>query len=379
MGPPAPGGGAARPAKEDTAHDGSANDPVAPGARAPGEPAPPRSVPAPGNPRTPSRLPERLDETMQAIRPAYLREDRRPWVLAYTGGEYSTLLLQLVWEVVEALPEAERRRPIVLAGNDRLVESPLVRDRLRDGPTTIRREARRRGLPLTLRYPRPCLDQTLWVEVIGRGRVPRTGAFRWRSDRMRVRPPSRLLERLVSPDEEAVLLVGTRRAESETRQRPTKRRAGARSRNRRRPDGCRRFTPLTALDDGEVWTILRQRDPPWGGTHRDLIALYGDAGARERLFEFREWLAALGDDDANRDRTHGDGSVRQRSDGSYVMGPFTLSVRKTIFERLLALREALGADLIHPGEIELIEDLWRRDRVREECRLALRNAFAVPA
>ena len=358
-------------------------DPVAPDARAPGEPAPPMSVPVPVTPGAPpaaTRLPEQLDETMQAIRRAYLRADRRPWVLAYTGGEYSTLLLQLVWEVVEALPDAERRRPIVLAGNDRLVESPLVRDRLRDGPTTIRREARRRGLPLTLRYPRPCLDRTLWVEVIGRGRVPRTGAFRWRSDRMRVRPPSRLLERLVPSDEEVVLLVGTCEAEPETRRRPTtKRGAGARPRNRRHPDGCRRFTPLTALDDGEVWTVLRQRDPPWGGTHRDLIALYGDAGARERLFGFREWLLALGDDDANRDRTHRDGSVRRRSDGSYVMGPFTLSVRKTIFERLLALREALGADLIHPGEIELIEDLWRRDRVREECRLALRNAFAVPS
>lgn len=358
-------------------------EPVAPETRAPGEPAPPMSVPVPVTPGAPpaaSRSPARLDETMQAIRRAYLREDRRPWVLAYTGGEYSTLLLQLVWEVVEALPEAERRRPIVLAGNDRLVESPLVRDRLRDGPTTIRREARRRGLPLTLRYPRPCLDQTLWVEVIGRGRVPRTGAFRWRSDRMRVRPASRLLERLVSPDEEVVLLVGTRRGESETpRRRTTRRGPDAPRGNRRRPDGCRKFTPLTALDDGEVWTILRQRDPPWGGTHRDLIALYGDAGARERLFGFREWLLALRDDDANRDRTHGDGSVRRRSDGPYVRGPFTLSVRKTIFERLLALRDALGADLIHPGEIELIEDLWRRDRVREECRLALRNAFAVPA
>ena len=358
-------------------------EPVAPETRAPGEPAPPMPVPVaatPGAPRAASRSPARLDETMQAIRRAYLREDRRPWVLAYTGGEYSTLLLQFVWEVVEALPEAERRRPIVLAGNDRLVESPLVRDRLRDSPTTIRREARRRGLPLTLRYPRPCLDQTLWVEMIGRGRVPRTGAFRWRSDRMRVRPANRLLERLVAPDEEVVLLVGTRRGESETLRRRTTRRGPDSPRgNRRRPDGCRKFTPLTALDDGEVWTILRQRDPPWGGTHRDLIALYGDAGARQRLFEFRKWLAALRDDDANRDRTHRDGTVRRRSDGSYVRGPFTLSVRKTIFERLLALRDALGADLIHPGEIELIEDLWRRYRIREKCRLALRNAFGIPA
>lgn len=325
----------------------------------------------------PAQPTARLGETMQAIRRAYLGEDRRPWVVAYTGGEYSTLLLQLVWEVVEALPEVERRRPIVLAGDDRLVESPLAGARLRHGPSAIHQEARRRGLPFTLRYPRAYIDRTFWVEVIGRGLMPRTGAFRWRSDRMRVRPTNRLLERLAPPDGtdgEVVLLVGTLKAEPET-----KRGAGARSRNRSHPDGRPRFAPLVGLDDDEVWTILGQGDPPWGGTHRDLIALYGDAGARERLFAFRDWLLALRDDDAHRDRVHRDGSVRQRSDGSYVRGPFTLSVRKTIFERLLELREALGVDLIHSGERDFIEDIWRRDRVDEECRLALRKALGIPA
>lgn len=366
------------------------NDPVTPqasappGTCAPGETAVPISVPVTlpaTDPRTESRLPGRPGDTMRAIRRAYLREDRRPWVVAYTGGEYSTLLLQLVWEVVEALPEAERRREIVLAGNDRLIESPLVSARLRRGPAAICGEARRRGLPLTLRYPRPCIDRTMWVEGIGRGLIPRVGAFRWRSDRMRVRPTNRLLERLAPPDDDVVLLVGTLKAESEAQRRPTtKRVVGTRSRNRRcRPDGRPRFAPLVGLDDEEVWTILRRGDPPWGGTHRDLIALYGDAGGRERLFAFRDWLLALRDDDANRDRTHRDGSVRQRSDGSYVMGPFTLSVRKTMWERLLELRDALGVDLIHPGEMDFIEDLWRRDRVQEECRLALRNAFGLPA
>ena len=355
-----------------------------PGTCPPGEPAPPRSVPVTrpvSAAREATRPTTRLGETMQAIRRAYLREDRRPWVVAYTGGEYSTLLLQLVWEVVEALPVAERRRPIVLAGDDRLVESPLVGARLRHGPSAIYQEARRRCLPFTLRYPRTYIDQTFWVEVIGRGLMPRTGAFRWGSDRMRVRPTNRLLERSAPPDEEVVVLVGTLKAESETKRRPTTERSlDARRPNRRRhPDGRPLFTPLAGLGDDEVWAILGQAAPPWGGTHRDLIALYGDAGARERLFAFRDWLFALRDDDANRDRTHRDGNVRQRSDGSYVMGPFTLSVRKTIFERLLELRDALGVDLIHSGEIAFIEDTWRRDRVHEECRLALRKALGIPA
>ena len=188
------------------------------------------------------------------------------------------------------------------------------------------------------------------------------------------------------------------------------------------------FAPLADLSDEEVWLILMQRNPPWGGTHQDLITLYRNAGggecplvltkadapscgttsprfgcwtctvvtkdrslrglidsghrdasAMELLFEFREWLVELREDDRNRDRTRRDGSVKRRADGSYVMGPFTLEVRRQIFHRLLELQEEVGATLIQSGEIELIEDIWRRDRVHAECRQALREAFAIPA
>ena len=158
---------------------------------------------------------------------------------------------------------------------------------------------------------------------------------------------------------------------------------------------------------------LTQRNPPWGGERpfalteddapscgtasprfgcwactvaskrRRLRGLtdFGDrdVGARERLFEFRDWLAELREDDRNRDRTHRDGSVKRRSDGSYVMGPFTLEVRRQIFRRLLELQGKVGATLIRPGEIDFIEDIWRRDRIQEECRQAFREAFAVSA
>ena len=377
-----------------------------------------------------SRLAGRLGDTMQAIRDAYLRRDRHPWVLAYSGGKDSTLLLQLVWEVVEALPEADRRRNIMLVGNDTLVESPLVIGHLRGSLDTIRRAARKRSLPLTVRITKPHIDQTFWVNVIGRGYIPPTRNFRWCTDRMKIRPTSLLLEQLVRAHRKAILLVGTRKAESETRRRNmTKHGVTARRMNRHSSvDGCWMFAPLADLEDEEVWMILMQRNPPWGGTHQDLITLYRnagggecplvltkadapscgttsprfgcwtctvvnkdrslrglidsghrDAGAMERLFEFREWLVELREVDANRDRTRRDGRVKQRSDGSYVMGPFTLSVRKMIFERLLELQDAVGVNLIQSGEVELIEDIWRRDRVQEKCRLALREAFAVPA
>jgi len=377
-----------------------------------------------------SGVADRLGETMQAIRKAYLRRDRYPWVVAYSGGKDSTLLLQLVWEVVESLPESDRRRQIVLVGNDTLVESPLVIGHLRGSLETIRRAARKRSLPITVRITKPHIDQTFWVNVIGRGYIPPTRNFRWCTDRMKIRPTSQLLEQLVRTYKQAVLLVGTRKAESETRRRNMARHgASARRMNRHSSvEGCWMFAPLADLSDEEVWLILMQRNPPWGGTHQDLITLYRnagggecplvltkadapscgttsprfgcwtctvvtkdrslrglidsghrDAGAMELLFEFREWLVELREDDRNRDRTRRDGSVKRRADGSYVMGPFTLEVRRQIFHRLLELQEEVGATLIQSGEIELIEDIWRRDRVHAECRQALREAFAIPA
>lgn len=377
-----------------------------------------------------SGVADRLGETMQAIRQAYLRRDRHPWVVAYSGGKDSTLLLQLVWEVVESLPESDRRRQIVLVGNDTLVESPLVIGHLRGSLETIRRVARKRSLPINVRITKPHIDQTFWVNVIGRGYIPPTRNFRWCTDRMKIRPTSQLLEQLVRANKKAVLLVGTRKAESETRRRNMKRHgASARRMNRHSSvEGCWMFAPLADLSDEEVWLILMQRNPPWGGTHQDLITLYRNAGggecplvltkadapscgttsprfgcwtctvvtkdrslrglidsghrdasAMERLFEFREWLVELREDDRNRDRTRRDGSVKRRSDGSYVMGPFTLAVREKILKRLQELEKEVGVDLIQRGEMDFIHDIWRRDRVQEECRLAFREAFAVSA
>ena len=57
------------------------------------------------------------------------------------------------------------------------------------------------------------------------------------------------------------------------------------------------------------------------------------------------------------------------------MGPFTLAVRKHILERLQALERDTGQALISESELEVIEDIWRRDEVREDCRKALSAAI----
>ena len=367
-------------------------------------------------------LPERIDAIRGVLRREYHKRHRYPWVVAYSGGKDSTLLLQLVWEVVATLPREERKRRVLVVGNDTLVESPLVIRHLRDSLEMIGTAADEARLPLEIHITEPCIDQTFWVNVIGRGYIPPTRNFRWCTDRMKILPTNRLLERITHDAKGSVLLVGTRRAESQHRRRAMDRRrvSAARMNRHSSVDGCRMFAPLADLADEDVWITLMQRKPPWGGTHRRLITLYRNAGGgecplvitkeqapscgsssprfgcwtctvvqkdrslrglidsghaeadrMEALFNFREWLIELREDESNRLSVRRDGNAKQRDDGSPVFGPFKLDVRKEILSRLRALEEKVSEQLILPAEIECIEDVWWRDQIREDARQAL--------
>ena len=373
-------------------------------------------------------LPNRLEAIRCVLRTEYGKKHRDPWIVAYSGGKDSTLLLQLVWEVVADLPAKDRRRPILVVGNDTLVESPLVIQHLRHSLETIEKAAETNDLPIETEITEPCIDQTFWVNVIGRGYIPPTRNFRWCTDRMKILPTNRLLERIRRDCKGVVLLIGTRRAESQHRRRSMDRRKVAADQMNPHSTvaGCRMFAPLADLDDDDVWMTLIQRRPPWGGTHRRLITLYRNAGGgecplvmskeqapscgsssprfgcwtctvvqkdrslrglidsghaeaekMEALFDFREWLITLREDSANRLPVRRNGNAKQRDDGSRVFGPFTLEVRRKILTQLRALEKYVGTRLILPAEVDSIEDIWWRDEIREEARQALERSLLV--
>ena len=103
---------------------------------------------------------------------------------------------------------------------------------------------------------------------------------------------------------------------------------------------------------------------------------HADAKYFTDLFDFREWLIQLREDDTNRQRVRRDGNSKSRADGTLVLGPFTLTVRERILSRLKNLEEDTGQDLISESELDVIKDIWRRDQVREDCRVALRTAVS---
>ena len=356
---------------------------------------------------------------MEAMYSEFVQPDTHPWIVAYSGGKDSTLLLQMAWEVAAT---AAHRRSIIVIANDTLVESPLVIRHLHRSLSMIAAAAQKAELPITVKVTEPCVDQTFWVNVIGRGYIPPTRNFRWCTDRMKIAPTNAVIETLTRNHQRATLLIGTRRSESQNRRRAMDRRGVAPTATNPHDtiENCRMFAPLADLADDDVWKILMQRKPPWGGSHRNLITLYRNAGGGdcplvlskedapscgttsprfgcwtctvvkkdrslrgiiesghpdensfEAMADFREWLIALREDPRNRLAVRRDGRCKLREDGSPVLGPFTLAVRQKILDRLQLLEVQVGETLILPAELEVIDDVWRRDRVQEAGRQAL--------
>ena len=374
---------------------------------------------------------EALEQVRSTIAVEYQKRHSDPWIVAYSGGKDSTLLLQLVWEAIANLPAEQRRRQVHVIANDTLVESPVIIKHLKNSLSEIQEAASRQGLPLTTHISEPCADQTFWVNVIGRGYIPPTRNFRWCTDRMKIQPTNRLIEEILQRHQRAVLLVGTRRSESSNRGNAMKKRGVSANKMNAHSsiENCRMFAPLADLVDNDVWMILMQRRPPWGGTHRNLITVYRNAGGGEcplvlskadapscgttsprfgcwtctvvtkdksmtgtidsghpdqqkleRLSAFREELIELRENNANRSEVRRNGRTKKRDDGTKVYGPFTLQVRQHILEKLQLMEKANDEELVSPSELNVIRDIWRHDKIQDDSRQALINKLdGVPA
>lgn len=371
-----------------------------------------------------SHTPAKLAAIRAALREEYDKRHNQPWIVAYSGGKDSTLLLQMVFETV--LASESRHRHVHIVANDTQVESPLVINHLNDSIADIRRKIAKDDLPMSARITKPYVDQTFWVNVIGRGYIPPTRNFRWCTDRLKIQPTTEFIERLTRTHKHTILLVGTRKAESAARKRRMESHA-RNSRGRMNPHSqikhCRMFSPISELTDNEVWAVLLQSRPPWGGTHRRLITLYRNAGggecplvlskedapscgttsprfgcwtctviAKDRslgglidsgyeelepLHAFREWLLELREKETNRMPVRRDGGTKFREDGSRVRGPFKMKVRREIREELRKLEQTVNRPLLSRAEERMIDDIWRVDESQYECRDALLNAIGA--
>jgi DNA sulfur modification protein DndC len=340
----------------------------------------------------------------RSLRQLYL-EDERPWLVGFSGGKDSTMLASLIFDVILSIPAEQRKKAVSVVCTDTRVEIPAIVEMVEGTLDRMRKYSQQNGLNIEASLLKPTIEESFWVNMIGRGYPPPNHTFRWCTQRMKIDPVNVFVQQRLGHWGEAILHLGARRAESSTRAQTM---AGREARNglHRHPDLPRVWVsnPIEFLSTEDVWGYLLQKPNPWGGDNRALYKLYASASngecpiqidtstpscgnsrfgcwtctvvdrdrasegllasgdeRMEKLIEFRETLLFY------RDPANGKRDTR-RMNGNQGPGPLLISARRELLANLLALQEEVQLQLISPEELLLIQQMWRAARDPDDGR-----------
>ena len=355
-----------------------------------------------------------IRELHDEIRQTYLR-DHYPWVIGYSGGKDSTTTLQLVWIALSELPIEQRVKPVYIISTDTLVETPVIVDRNKENINLINREAKKQELPFEAHNLSPILDDTFWVNLLGRGYPAPNSGFRWCTERLKINPSNRFILNKVAEHGEVILVLGSRQGESSTRDQVLQmhRFTGNQLARHGQLPGAWVYMPIEHFSTDDVWTYLLQVSNPWGGDNRQLSALYRSAqdgecplvvdsktsscgGSRfgcwvctvvtkdksmeamidsgeewmTPLLDYRDWLSSTQNPEVKpgqREYRGRDGRIKITDDGRLRYRTYTLEFSKEMLHRLLkAQKEIQEHDpefrLISIDELREIRRIWLMER-----------------
>ena len=176
-----------------------------------------------------------------------------------------------------------RTKKIFIIGCDTLVESPKIVERLKKTLSEMQIQAQNQNLPIQTEVVKPDLVDTFWVLLLGRGYPAPSSGFRWCTDRLKIKNADRFIIEKVSQFGEAIVLLGTRKDESNTRQQLMNlyEIKGSILNRHSKFAQTYMYCPLKDFITEDVWNYLLQNKNPWGGSNRDLLAMYQEANAAE--------------------------------------------------------------------------------------------------
>jgi DNA sulfur modification protein DndC len=224
-------------------------------------------------------------DVVSRVKREYLSEKHAaPWIVGFSGGKDSTLVLHAIFESLLSIAPSRRNREIHVVSNDTLVESPLVISHLNSVTDKISRAAKALGLPMKVARTLPDRDKTFWVLLIGKGYPSPNMTMRWCTDRLKILPTSTYIKNEVSKAGAVIVVLGVRADESQSRQRSIKKfrnNRGSELTEHDRLPGAFIYRPIVDLTLEQVWEILGTFPAPWGGSHASLIQLYRDSEGGE--------------------------------------------------------------------------------------------------
>ena len=227
----------------------------------------------------------RVEYIIEELKDQYLEQDRfnRPWIIGFSGGKDSTVLLTLVWLALSDLKDSgiELKRNVYVVCNDTMVENPVIEEYVSTVLRKISNAAVEQHLPISVHSTTPKLEDSFWCCVIGKGYPVPNNSFRFCTEKMKIKPTSNFITNQVAADGEAIVLIGTRRSESQQRAKSVSKHEIIGHRLSKHPLNPNTFTyaPIKELMLEEVWWIINAIPSPWGFDNSILFKIYSDASA----------------------------------------------------------------------------------------------------
>jgi len=339
--------------------------------------------------------------------------DERPWLIGYSGGKDSTLLVSLVFQAVARIPVQERSKKVYVITSDTMVENPIVKKYMHESSAKIGQASIAQRLNIEARIIYPEMHQTFWSRVIGLGYpTPEPPGFRWCTERLKINPMNKFVADCIKASGEIIILLGVRKAESNARLKSISEKTidGYLLNPHNNINNAYVYNPLTEIGNDLVWNYLLREDgiSPWGTSMKQLFSLYqGESLSEEQsvlgeiderkipitgnsrfgcwcctlvkedkslqsfikqgsqelipLREFRNWLISIRQDPEFRDTKRRNGTVYTKVNGDVGFGPFTLEARRIILRKLLELQKETEIELISVDELKIIDEMWDND------------------
>ena len=94
---------------------------------------------------------------------AYADRSERPWIIGFSGGKDSTVLLTLVWIALKRIRENnpfpfQLKRPVYVVCNDTMVENPIITEYVHRVLDKIEIAARDQDMPIRVVKTIPRLE-----------------------------------------------------------------------------------------------------------------------------------------------------------------------------------------------------------------------------
>ena len=227
-------------------------------------------------------LKQGIKDYIELIKKVYL-SDEIPWVVGYSGGKDSTATLQLVWTALSELPISKRKKEVHVISTDTLVENPIVAHWVNQALQRMKNSAERQDLPIIPHRLMPTVEDSFWVNLIGKGYPAPRPKFRWCTVRLKIHPSNNFIKEIVDRSNQAIVVLGTRKTESQARGRVMEKIEAKRERYHLSPNkslpGSLVFSPIENWYNDDVWLYLMQYKNPWDGDNKELLTMYQGASS----------------------------------------------------------------------------------------------------